>query len=175
MIRVYADAKEALVRSGVDRAKVDAMPADTVVLAYDLMQFRQIAEEYERTGGLPYWQAAPMLHQAGDVRDGLNQQGNPLLPFLPRVARASLQYALVEREVGMLMCVEGIRAYAAGHDGTPPPTLDALSPQTPAPIDPVLGKPFGYEATGQTITLRAPAPPGQPARLERVYRITLAR
>ena len=55
--------------------------------------------------------------------------------------------------------IEAIRLYAAGHDGSLPPSLEAIT-EAPVPIDPATGKSFDYKVDGSTATLTAPAPPG---------------
>jgi hypothetical protein len=66
--------------------------------------------------------------------------------------------------------------YAATHDGSPPPNLEALV-DSPAPLDPSTGTPFKYSVDGSTVTLDAPPPIGlDPGRQLAVhYRIQVAR
>jgi hypothetical protein len=78
-----------------------------------------------------------------------------------------------DREAALLQCVEALRAYTAAHGGKLPKSLEELSPDTPALLDPLMGKPFDYQIDGDTVTLRAVSPfPGfQGSR--RVYQISM--
>ncbi len=58
----------------------------------------------------------------------------------------------------MVRYIEAIRLYAANHNGSLPPSLEAIT-EAPVPIDPATGKFFDYKVDGSTATLTAPAPP----------------
>jgi hypothetical protein len=60
-----------------------------------------------------------------------------------------------DRRIAMLRIVEGIRQYAATHDGGLPQLLVDLK-ETPAPDDAILDRPFEYTVEGDTATLSAP-------------------
>ncbi|HEY2586067.1 MAG TPA: hypothetical protein VGI81_09930 [Tepidisphaeraceae bacterium] len=190
MVRNYPKAKEFLVAEGRSRDDVEAMPADTAVLAYYVGQYVEQFDGINKRAGLPLWQASAQIAQPTAAPDGprtpdrLHSYGsaqredprtyNPLLAILPGYRGAFAHFAGVERDRAMLQVVEGIRAYAAAHNGAMPPSLDALSPDTPAPVDPMLNRPFEYHAEGQTTTLTAPAPAGEPPQSAKTYHITLA-
>lgn len=174
MIHTYPTARKSLHDSGVSAATVGAMPANTVVLAYWVIDYQKRADELRKWAGLPLWQA-----YAGEARvdqdfSAEGENPNPLLQVLPLPGRLMFNFALVERERGVLQTVEAIRAYAAAHQGHVPRSLDELSPDTPAPLDPLLGKAFEYQGTGDAATLRAPAPPGENPFFEKIFRITVA-
>ena len=113
---------------------------------------------------LPYWQSA----NRGDssrllkVEDKL---ANPLLTLfqdlLPALNAARLAGVRSERQFDALQCIEAIRLYAATHDGKLPASLEAMT-ETPAPIDPGTGKPFGYKVDGDSASLTAPIMPWAP-------------
>lgn len=62
------------------------------------------------------------------------------------------------QRIALLRCVEGLRLYAAGHDGRLPEKLADVP--LPLPVDPVTGKPFGYQLDGVTALLRGTSPKG---------------
>ena len=63
--------------------------------------------------------------------------------------------ARVERRLNVVQYIEAIRLYAANHNGTLPPSLEAIT-EAPVPIDPATGKFFDYKVDGSTATLTAP-------------------
>ncbi len=67
---------------------------------------------------------------------------------------ASFQF---DRRVAALRVVEGVRHYAATHDGQLPERLEQLT-ETPAPRDPLSGKPFEYGANVKTGRFRVVSP-----------------
>ena len=67
--------------------------------------------------------------------------------------------ARVDRKLDVAQIIEAVRLYAAGHGGSLPASLDAIT-EAPAPLDPATGKPYNYKVNGTTATLTAPAPPG---------------
>jgi hypothetical protein len=191
MVRNYPKAKAFLIDQGRSRDAVEAMPADTAVLAYYVAQYDDQFDDVNKLAGLPLWQAYAQMAQptegasAPRLTERLHSYGhaqlddprtyNPLLAVLPAYRRAFASFASVERDRAMLQVVEGIRAYAAAHDGAAPQSLDRLSPGTPAPLDPMLNRPFAYRAEGDAaVTLTAPAPPGEPPQAAKTFHITVA-
>jgi hypothetical protein len=63
----------------------------------------------------------------------------------------------IDRRIAALRVVEGLRHYAATHDGSLPERLEQMT-ETPAPLDPATGRPFEYKADsrGGLALLRAP-------------------
>jgi hypothetical protein len=175
MMKVYPAAKERLLRAGLKPLEVENLAANSVVLAYDVSQYRQQAQELIKWAGLPPWESLPGLREAGDHIDAERQDYNALTLLLPAFHNSDRRIASVDRELAMMRCVEAIRAYAASHEGTPPANLEALSPQTPAPIDPMSGRAFEYQAKDNAVTLRGLAPEGEKKRFEAVFRITIER
>jgi hypothetical protein len=175
MMKVYPAAKERLVRSGMTPQEVANLAANSVVLAYDVAQYRQQAQELIKWAGFPPWESMAGLRAAGERIQAERQDYNALTLLLPAFHNSGRHIAWVDRELAMMMCVEAIRAYAASHDGKPPPNLEALSPQTPASIDPMSGRAFEYQAKDNAVTLRGPAPEGETKGFEAVFRITLER
>lgn len=63
----------------------------------------------------------------------------------------------IDRRIAALRVVEALRHHAATHDGRLPERLEQMT-ETPAPLDPATGQPFGYNADslGGLALLRAP-------------------
>jgi hypothetical protein len=80
----------------------------------------------------------------------------PSNPFLPMVGMDKVigQFAKVDRQIAALTAVEAIRSYAAGHEGKLPQHLEDIT-ETPAPADPVTGKPFEYRLENDSAILSA--------------------
>ncbi|HEX5243204.1 MAG TPA: hypothetical protein VFW23_08050, partial [Tepidisphaeraceae bacterium] len=104
---------------------------------------------------LPYWQSRAAIEKAEEnLAASDSAQANPLMSFSPGVAAALKQIAQVERQRAMLETIEALRAYAKLHSGKLPQSLDDLT-ETPAPLDPMTGKPFQYRADGTSAMLAA--------------------
>ena len=175
MMKVYPQAKERLVRLGMPQQQVEELAANSVVLAYDVAQYRQEAQEAIKWAGLPPWQSIPGTGAADSLIQVRRREYNTLTMLLPSFHNSSLQIAKADRLLAMTTCVEAIRAYAASHEGKLPTDLEALSPQSPVPIDPMSGKPFEYQAKDNVATLRGPAPPGELRQFETIFKITIGR
>lgn len=65
--------------------------------------------------------------------------------------------------IALLETVEGVRMYAAAHNGKLPPSLAALP--VPAPVDPFTGQPIDYEVLGDRAVLNGHSLPGLRYRL----------
>lgn len=190
MVRNYPLAKRFLIDEGRSREDVEAMPADTAVLAYYVAQYIEQFDEIDKVAGLPLWQAcaasaaptnrqespsAPDNPHSYGYTPGYDPQAfNPLLAILPPYHRAFTHLAGAERDRAMLQVVEEIRAYAAAHDGALPASLDRLSPEMPTPLDPMLNRPFEFHVASGGATLAGPAPPGEPPQVPKMFHITIA-
>jgi hypothetical protein len=82
--------------------------------------------------------------------------------MLPTVSKVYGATARLDRRIAALRGVEALRMYAAGRDAKLPATLDAVT-EVPIPADPMTGKSFDYQVNGDTATLSAGAPSGEPA------------
>lgn len=76
--------------------------------------------------------------------------------------------------VATLECIEGLRHFAAGHDGRLPAQLSELA-DIQIPNDPVTQKPFAYRAEGPKAILEVSAPEGGTLRDATRYEIAVAR
>lgn len=129
--------------------------------------------------GMPYWQAAEGVSQSERHLGATWEQLKGGIPFgliLPAVSGGFFVPARVERQLALVQAIEAIGMYAADHNGTLPPNLEAIT-DAPVPIDPVTGKTFGYKLEGTTATLTAPAPARYPniAQYRIHYELKLAR
>ncbi len=103
---------------------------------------------------LPFWQAETVGGQYKQTKE-------PALfadSFVPAVDTVLRVRGRLDQRIGLLRLVEALRLHAAENDGTLPTKLSEIS--LPLPLDPFTGKPFRYEAAGNTAHLRGTPPPG---------------
>ena len=161
-IQMYPRAKRYLVQTGVPEQEVEAMPVHQALAVYSLEEYWRWRDDLFKLFSLPYWQAHDRFREWErafmTVRVG-EGRANPFFHLLPALDRAVFYQARLDRRIAVLRVIEAVRAYAAGHDGAPPPTLEALR-VVPLPNDPVTGRPFAYEATADGFIIDARAPSG---------------
>jgi hypothetical protein len=173
--RLLPKARRRLIDSGQKPELVEAIPPTTAVLIYMVDEYRRAADEVYKWAGVPYAQAINGLEASLERFQQARKAApdNPLLQTMVNVSNQFLLCAMRDREAALLQCVEALRAYAAAHGGKLPKSLEELSPGTPAPLDPLLGKPFDYQVKDDTVTLRAASPfPGFQGS-GRVYQVLL--
>lgn len=159
----YPKAKQILIDAGQTPEAVGAMPAAQVLGTALLRSYDHWADEMAKWSGLPYWQAAPHLAALDKALADAKAKDpfNPTLSLVVTLDRTYKTEALLDRHVALVQTVEAIRAYAAGHDGAVPPSLDQLT-DMPAPLDPMTGKAFEYSKTDdRTAEVSSPVPPVQ--------------
>ncbi len=176
LAKAYPGAKKALIAAGRPAEEVEALPALQVVLLESLRDYERWRDDTFKWSGLPYPEALPGLqraHKALEESQG-HSEGIPIAQvMLPTIGKVYGAAARLDRRVAALRCVEALRLYAAGHDGKLPATLDDVK-DVPIPADPMTGKPFDYTVKGDTATLSAGAPPGEPAEINTLtYEVTL--
>jgi len=169
--RMLPHARESLT-SDREPEDLKSLPPAVLVLTSLVTEYRREVDELYKWAGMPYWQASTGLGKSLD-RFNASDRDNLLLKLVPRLNSQFLVIETREREGALLQCVESIRAYSASHGGKLPPSLMALSPDTPAPIDPVLGRPFDYSVQGDTAVLKAASPMPGFAGSKREYHISL--
>jgi hypothetical protein len=154
MAGFYTPAKQYLVDQGRKADEVQQMPVDSVLAIYLFDQYQRASDELYKWAGTPYWQAHTQLeHDDKDISQQQSLFANPLYMLLPGLNRAFERFALLDAHVAKVQCIEALRAYAAEHNGRLPASLGEVT-DTPIPLNPMTGKPFGYEAHGKTATLR---------------------
>jgi len=94
---------------------------------------------------------------ADEIRASEQEYGLNYLFMMEKPLQIYLASFRFDRRVAALRVVEGVRHYAATHEGSLPERLDQLT-QTPAPRDPLTGKPFDYGANLKTGRFRVVAP-----------------
>ncbi|HEV8290458.1 MAG TPA: hypothetical protein VGP94_00980 [Tepidisphaeraceae bacterium] len=160
-IRLYPLAKKYYIDRGMAPVKVEAMPVHQILAKYLVDSFQEESDEVLKWQALPYWQAQEPTRAAEEAAARAQAKGEagPLGWMVPAVSRARLRLVLIDRYIASLQCVEGIRAYAAIHNGNLPDSLVDLV-DTPAPLDPVTNQPFPYEVNANVAMLSAPIPAG---------------
>jgi hypothetical protein len=173
--KLYPEAKRYLLSHGFNPEKIKDMPTEKAVLIYMNKTYLIWRDDMFKWINLPYWQAREGAEQANvKFSKWLRGKGNTniLLYLLPSPHRVYFMQARSQRQFAALQTIEAVRMFAANHGGKLPDKLGDIS-EAPAPIDPVLGKPFGYKVEGNTFTLDAPAPAGMKQKEGRRYIVTL--
>ena len=175
-MKMYPEAKRYLISQGRPAKQVDAMPIAKVVAIYSLGTYAHWRDEVFKWHALPYWQAHGGIQRSEQAFSRARRAGQcgPLAGLLPSLGRAYFVTAKLDRQIAALRCIEAIRLYAAGHDGTLPAGLDSIT-EVPIPANPLTGKPFGYKVDGNTATLEAAAPEGSRPKDSTRYVITLSK
>jgi hypothetical protein len=142
---------------------VDALPVIQVVMLHSLRQFNRFQDEIYKWWAVPYAESREgMAKVESQLREAKRTlEGLPFTELLPAVDKVRFASVRLDRRIAALRCVEALRLYAAAHEGKLPAALTDIK-EVPIPLDPVLGKPFDYQVTGTSATLRA-LPPGKQA------------
>ena len=160
-IKMYPEGKRYLAGRGRSKAEIEKMPVVQVVATYAIESYLEVRDDAYKWFSVPYWQAQEGLRRARRSaairRQGL--AGAPFTTLLPALERAYFISVRLDREIAAMRCIEAVRLHAAGSGGALPARLDEVK-IVPVPINPVTGKPFGYEVTGRTFRLDAAGPPG---------------
>jgi hypothetical protein len=174
--KAYPGAKRALIAAGRKPEEVEALPALQVVLIEALRDYARRRDEQFKWMELPYYEARPGLERAAKAlrESKARREGVPLAQvMLPDASKVAAAAARLDRRIAALRCVEAVRLYAAAHDGKPPAALADVT-EVPIPADPMTGKGFEYKVSGDTFTLSAAPPPGEPAPYNALtYEVTL--
>lgn len=156
----YGKAKDWLREQGVAADKIETMSVAEAVGRYSVGEYERWYDELTKWIGVPYPLAWKGLQESSEAFERLHTT-NPLLRTIAGIRRVIVQQLRLDRELAVMQTVEAIRAYAAAHQGALPANLAALDQEgTPAPIDPMHGRPFEYSARPDGFTLVSPLPPG---------------
>ena len=162
--KAYPEARRALIADGRAEAEVDAMPVVQVAALHTYREYRQAIDDMHKGTHLPYWQSAALPKVAG-LDDADARKANPLWAtfgsLVAAIDPARLAGLRLDRQLDALQCVEAIRLDATSQGGKLPGSLEAIT-SFPCPLDPATGKPFAYEAAGDSATLNGPIPAGAP-------------
>jgi hypothetical protein len=152
--------------------KVNSRSDDEMILRYFGGSYRDLYDDVHKAGYLPFFEAEPVYDrgekQLRSVKNG------PLTIFAEMISNIHgmhLADARLDRKVAMLRVVEALRLHA-GVTGRLPDSLDQVK-VVPIPIDPYTGKPFHYEATGESAELVSEIP-GSPV-FGFTYRVKLGK
>ncbi len=177
----YEENKKILVAQGRPKEQVEKMPHIQVALLIAMTGYEALMDEQMKWYNEPYYKAADQLDAAMKAIKAKPAYPGVLpseaLSFLaPAVGKIFTARTRLQRRIDALRCVEAIRAYAAGHDGKPPDSLDAIQ-DVPLPLDPATGKTFAYKLTDGKALLTAPAVTrdGQRVLDELTYDVTIER
>jgi hypothetical protein len=150
-----AAARKRLIETGFPPGKhLDELPALQVILVDEVVAFEIKRDHQLKLMMLPYWQMEALSSAKAAANKGPDDSlfGGLLKSFL-KVRRA---HARLEQRIALLRCVEGLRLYAAAHQGQLPATLADVP--VPLPVDPITGKAFAYSLQSGTATVRGTPP-----------------
>jgi hypothetical protein len=170
----YEEFKKVLLDQGRPKDKVEAMSYVQVALLAKLAEFDSVMDEQMKWYNEPYSKVADRL-EVLDQRLKSAPEAKKLYAAEPMdLHDVHTAKALLERKINILRCLEAVRAYAAGRDGKLPASLDDIK-DVPIPIDPVTGKAFVYQVTGDHASLEAPPSAGEGRRYfsDLAYEITI--
>lgn len=173
----YTDAKRYLATHGLSEDRIEAMPAAQAVMLYQVEEHLALQDSLGKWFFFPHHLAQPRFEEADRRIDRLTRarglKGNLLTAILlPALSRVSFMQARLERQICLLRTIEGLRMYAADHDGRLPSSLTEID-KVPVPLDPVTGKAFGYQLRDDgSARLEAPAAPSEKRRRP-VYELTI--
>jgi hypothetical protein len=174
-------ASQSLMRMGKTEAEVRAMPAGQVVLLDSALRFKGLRDQVFACFHLPYPESAAGLRNVAEQMRRMKKEwtadvfGAMLVMVFPAVEKVHFASVRSERKIACLRVIEALRMHAAASAGKFPARLAEIS-IVPVPADPVTGKPFEYELTGDgKALLHAGAAPGQQAIQGNVlkYELTL--
>jgi hypothetical protein len=158
-VKEYPLAKQYLRELKVSPKDVETMSVAQAIGVYQVGQFEQWTQELDKGLTLPYWQGISVISAAeAGMRRAIEGNSWSLIGVFATgsTRRAYTKLAAVDRRVALLRTVEAIRAYAAAHDGRAPAQLDEIT-ETPAPLDPLTGRPFIYHVQGDEVTIEGSA------------------
>jgi hypothetical protein len=157
-VKEYPLAKRHLVETeGRPAEQVEAMTVAQVIGLYHVAQFEFWTQELDKGLTLPFPQGLRVITQSEEKMRAAMQQ-NPwslLASFAPSIRLAYTNLHKADRTIAAWRTIEAVRAHAATHNGQPPAQLTDLT-DTPAPLDPLTGRPFTYTVNGKEVTLEAP-------------------
>lgn len=140
----------------IDVMRVNMMSDAEAGLRWFLMRHRELSQEITAFMALEPKHALHKLRiLQTKIKSFREKAGMDSLFNLENPLNLYLALRRTDRRIAMLRIIEGIRHYAATHDGRLPQLLIDLK-DTPAPDDPMLDQPFEYSVEGETALLIAP-------------------
>ena len=164
-------ARKRLIESGLAEDQVKLFPAIQVILLDEKREYEIQRDERLNLFALPYWEMEKLRGAATKEEPGEGL----FAELVPRILKIRQATARIDQRLAMLRCVEALRIYAAANDGKFPAKLEDV--KLPLPVDPITGKPFPYELSGDTAILRGTPPAGQEnnAAFNIRYEVTIAK
>ena len=158
MLRGYPIAKQRLIESGMDPAKVEAMPVVQVVAIYEERVIEQQFEAFRKVMNLPFRQtieAYERLEKSTAGFDG-NKKGSSVIPTFESLfgtGRKTVMLAdlRIRNRMVSLRTIEAIRLHL-GETGELPESLGDIK-VVPVPNNVWTGKPIFYKRTPEGATL----------------------
>ncbi len=151
---VVSAARRRLVEYGFPEERLTRFPAEQVILLDEKRELEVRFDDDRKTVNFPYWQVEALTVQ-GTSKKPPALFADALVPALRNVRQSQVR---LDQRIALLRHIEALRLHAAEHEGALPAKLSDIA--VPLPVDPVTGKPFRYEATGNTAHLRGSPPTG---------------
>jgi hypothetical protein len=157
VIAQFPRARAELIRSGRPMAEVDKMPALQVVLLWSRMEVERMRHDMAKWMALPFAEGRDGLKRAIAAANAAKEQQrsmelvHELISGYDKVHLAALR---MDRRIALLRGVEALKLQVADA-GHWPASLDEVK-SAPVPLDPMVGKPFEYSVSGETVILVAP-------------------
>lgn len=137
-------ARQRLTDAGITKAA--GFSALQVVLLDEKRAYEILRDEELKSLGLKLWEEEPKADKP--KAEGL------FADLIPTVSDARKSQGALEQRIAVLRHVEALRMYAAANAGKLPVKSSEVG--VPLPVDPLTGKPFGYEVKGGAAVLTAP-------------------
>ena len=161
-IFAYPHAKQRLINSGMDPARVESMPVGKVIAIDSLHEYRRIADDLEKWQYIPYRTMRsrnppdPLHDQGGQPAAVLTSGYGYALAatLLPAIQAARSAEERLLWQMDGIRTVEAIRMHAAV-TGQLPRSLSEIE-IVPVPENPATGEPFDYTLAGETAVLELP-------------------
>ncbi len=160
-------------KQGWTERQLDDLAEYELVARYMIETYDAAYDDLIKWTLLPYWHGFERLREQAErpgARIEIDMRSNVLMVFTPPFSRAWMRSVALDRELAAMQIVEGLRAYAAANDGQLPDSLEDLA-DTPAPLDPSTGQPFGYRVEGRTAVIESPLMAGGGKELR--YEVTV--
>jgi len=153
-------------------ARIKQMSDAELAVRWFAKRHQELSQEITALMSLPPKPAIPALRALqAKIKDFREKNGLQTLFNLETPLNIYVVLRRNERRIAMFRIIEGLRHYAATHDGKLPAALADLK-DTPAPEDPLLEQPFEYTLSDGVATLFAPGIDVGDAKLaEYSYRI----
>ena len=162
---IYPDAKQRLIQSGMDAARVEKMPVGQVVLIDAAREHQRIADEIEKWLYVPYPLAKKRMRRTEREVYGNRQFNDGFGPMIADILLPAIQAAWtaqmrLEWQMSSLRVVEALRMHAAV-TGEFPASLEEVR-VVPVPKNPITEQPYIYRLDGETAVLELPFGDGMP-------------